>query len=486
MCGIVGIIVKGDNGLTLKQEDSFYQMLYADAVRGYDSTGVIAVEKDGTFHIAKEAVEATFFCPQVKAHEIGRAMYNRGKAFIGHNRKKTVGEIKDETAHPFVIDNTFALVHNGTLYNHKQLANTDIDSEALGVVLKTALETGKKEDLEKTLGDVYGAYATVMYNQKSDEVYFLRNKDRPLCLIDTPDALYFASEGMMASWILVRNGYEYDKFKITNLEPHTLITYNLRTNMKKEEVLVPKKSWPDTKTPHGSKTTISGSGKNTSGVPITSGMVKWFKRKWLGKKISFWVDDYVEKNYPRTIEEGETELLMFARSEDIPQTHSLNMEVNLAKSGLMVNGDESVLFDTRWTGDIDRIEVSDAVEMAVIYLENVKPVISSKNSILLDHKGNKDSFRKSLISKSAEVLRNELVVWRTHLADWQVEMYETAIKNRDMLQDILATGYKVGYDACFEEADKEGVKLEETREDNVVKLIHPTKGIIYESPITVH
>jgi glucosamine 6-phosphate synthetase-like amidotransferase/phosphosugar isomerase protein len=39
MCGIVGMVVKPNNGFSVKTENVFNQLLYADAVRGEDSTG---------------------------------------------------------------------------------------------------------------------------------------------------------------------------------------------------------------------------------------------------------------------------------------------------------------------------------------------------------------------------------------------------------------------------------------------------------------
>jgi glucosamine 6-phosphate synthetase-like amidotransferase/phosphosugar isomerase protein len=86
MCGIVGFVSKKTNGPSKKEEDSFYEMLYTDALRGWDSTGVVAVENTTTFHIAKEACEATFFNDQFRISSAGKDFWARGKAIIGHNR----------------------------------------------------------------------------------------------------------------------------------------------------------------------------------------------------------------------------------------------------------------------------------------------------------------------------------------------------------------------------------------------------------------
>jgi len=121
ICGIVGVVIKANNGLTKRIEDSFYNLLFVDTLRGDDSTGIIAVEKDTTFHIMKEASEAAWFIPQAQYSKVGKGMWTTGKALIGHNRKGTMGKVEDENAHPFVVDDDFAMVHNGTLTKSQNL-----------------------------------------------------------------------------------------------------------------------------------------------------------------------------------------------------------------------------------------------------------------------------------------------------------------------------------------------------------------------------
>lgn len=460
-------------------------MLYADALRGFDSTGVIAVDRDGSYSIMKEAVEATWFGPQLQASPVGRKMYQTGKAFIGHNRKKTVGTIKDETAHPFVVDNTFAMVHNGTLYNHKTLADTDVDSQALTAVFKQAFDLEEPlKAMEETLGKVNGAYAVAMYDQKRDKVMFLRNKERPLFLIETPNAWYFCSEGMMGTWILTRNDYKYADLKVSLIPEHTLVTYDLVKNTMHEDVLVPKKALSPT--PH----TVAGIGK-ASGGKMSKSAFKFFKRNWLGRRISFWVDDYVEANYPLTEEQGETEMLLFARCEEILQMHSIASQCDIKKCGLDSAQD---IFDTRWTSTIEDIEYHDKTESVTIYCALSKPVLPSRGA---GHGGNKEheipvgvnrtQFEASLKPKSLAVLEREYNTYKVHLQPWQCDCYEVAIKERSLsVADLLKNYHKLGYDAVFDEAKKEGIKLIEERKDGKVTLTHPTKGLVYEAPIVVH
>lgn len=486
MCGIVGVIARHDGGLVTQTENCFFELLYADAVRGYDATGAICVEKDGGFHIAKEAAEATWFIPQLKGGPIGRSMWNSGRAYIGHNRKKTVGGSDDASAHPFVIEDTFAMVHNGTLLNHKALADTDIDSQALATVFKKALEQENwKEALEETLGRVWGAYATVMYDQKKELIHFLRNKERPLWIIEADNAWYFASEVMMANWVLNRNGYAYDKLKIEALPTKTLVTFDCVKKTWSKEVLVPKKPTPKPLMigmASGIQTVMNG------GAKVSKQVLKFFRRKNLGTRISFWVDDYVEVNCPKTIEaDGETQVLVFAMCDEIKQTHTLTATIDLKPLGLSTKED---IFDHRWSGIIDTVELNDGTGSLLITVTGCKPVIPSKglthsNEPSLDQV--KELFTTVTQKKSLATLRKELAGFEDHLSDWQKELYIALIKQReDELGELLKVGYDAGYDACFEEAEREGIKLIESTENGKRVLTHPTKGVVYESPVALH
>jgi hypothetical protein len=68
-------------------------------------------------------------------------------------------------------------------------------------------------------------------------------------------------------------------------------------------------------------------------------------------------------------------------------------------------------------------------------------------------------------------------------------VYEEAIVTRKReVASLERQSRKLGYDACHEEAEQEGVKLREERDYKLgkLRLIHPDKGLIYEAPITVH
>lgn len=227
MCGIVGLIPKPLNGLSWTDQKIFDQMLFANLLRGSDSTGVIGVMSDGDFGIMKEASDSYFFAGSFAESDLYKRLYSSGRAVIGHNRAKTIGENKDENAHPFVIDGTFAMVHNGTLRNHKALFDTEVDSEALARLFKEAMDQEDwQKALEDAIGRVSGAFAVIWYDQKRQQLCLLRNSERPLGFCDTPDSILIASELGLANWIGTRNGKACKDFK--SCAVHTLYTFDMK------------------------------------------------------------------------------------------------------------------------------------------------------------------------------------------------------------------------------------------------------------------
>lgn len=201
MCGIVGVISKSYNGLTIKEKDIFHELLYIDALRGEDSTGVMAVDNDGNLDLAKEAQPAGYYQTAPEYHELLKGSVRSGAALIGHNRKATKGNIVDENAHPFVVDDRIVLVHNGTLYgDHKSIADTEVDSHAIAHLIHE-----KGDDVEAALRELNGAYALVWYDVQNRTMNFVRNSQRPLTYVETHSGWFWASEGGMLAWILNRN-----------------------------------------------------------------------------------------------------------------------------------------------------------------------------------------------------------------------------------------------------------------------------------------
>jgi len=337
MCGIVGVIPKSTHGFDKKTEDSFYQMLYCDTLRGDDSTGVILVENTAGFGIMKEGWSAPYVIDNIQASDLGKAMWSRGKALIGHNRKKTIGAVSDATSHPFVVKGEFAMVHNGTLNNHKELADTLVDSEALAIHLEPHLNgIWNLENFEEAIGKVRGAYAIAAYSQFNHSVYLLRNDQRPLSFVDTPEGFFWASEIGMLYWILGRNGVTLKGHEPVIVKENSLYRIDLDTN--KVEVIgyVPKKATPVAHSATGTK--VNGSSQLAMEVMQGSGIgnnrmsknaFKTVKRRWMGQYTDFWADDFIEKEFPKTIAQGASDVLLMGDIDDFKFDHVVSAEFDL-------------------------------------------------------------------------------------------------------------------------------------------------------------
>lgn len=194
MCGLVSVIIK-DNTRVMNKEmvEVFKQMLYADALRGWDSTGVLCVKGNDDTKVIKEACSAGPFFFRNK--DVDWAFQNR--ALLGHNRWATRGSVTAENAHPFT-EGDITLAHNGTLRYHRNLANVDVDSHA---ICHSINKIGAKETLEK----LDGAYALTWYDAKDQTIYATRNTERPLHIVETDDLFILVSEKGLAQWILGRN-----------------------------------------------------------------------------------------------------------------------------------------------------------------------------------------------------------------------------------------------------------------------------------------
>lgn len=231
MCGIVGMVSKNQTGFTKQDQDIFRTLLYVDAVRGEDSTGIFGVNKYGNLEFLKSATDPTTFLKTKSYKDFDDKIYSKFKMVVGHNRKATFGTIKDENAHPFVEGNV-ALVHNGTLFNHKNsLKDVEVDSHA---ICHSIAEHGYKETFKK----INGAFAISWYDAESKTLSLVRNKERPLSIFETPTTWYFASENLMLYWVLLRHGIAFELIKKFDLEPNEINFFSLEdTSIRHTEVL---------------------------------------------------------------------------------------------------------------------------------------------------------------------------------------------------------------------------------------------------------
>ena len=179
MCGIIGIIGKGDN--TIRHLlDGLKRLEY----RGYDSAGIATLRPsdDGKMQIERRRAEG-------KLHHLEKLIADNpleGTLGIGHTRWATHGAPTVNNAHPHGNDRV-VLVHNGIIENFHELRielgdkvrfESDTDTEVIVHLLNDYLEQklSPKEALHKVLNRLEGAFAlVVLFADEPDRIYGARH-----------------------------------------------------------------------------------------------------------------------------------------------------------------------------------------------------------------------------------------------------------------------------------------------------------------------
>jgi predicted glutamine amidotransferase len=195
MCGLVGMAGYLE---PFKHKNVMKDMLFLNALRGRDSTGLSCVSRDKFVTTRKMTVPSYEF---IEYPVVDKAMKFGDQVWMGHSRYKTTGEVNRQNAHPFEVLDDEGLIllvgaHNGTLNNKwavEQMAGGgkfDTDSEALFNALV------EQDDFKAAINGFEGAWSLTFYDPTANSLHFCRNKERPLCFAWSKDrkVLLWASE----------------------------------------------------------------------------------------------------------------------------------------------------------------------------------------------------------------------------------------------------------------------------------------------------
>ena len=217
MCGIVGVVAKAKIGMFKVEVDLFKQLLLVDQVRGTDGTGVI-FDIDKGIKYLKAPFGAGGFLSQDNFKHAMDEVAKKGHFIIGHNRAATKGEKVWANTHPF-NEGAITLVHNGTLWSHKNLDDkVAVDSHAICSHMAI-------NGAEATLKEIDGAFALVWVDELNNTINMARNYERPLHLVETEKVWIISSELGLGLWMADRHNQ-----KVVNsfqLETETLYTFDI-------------------------------------------------------------------------------------------------------------------------------------------------------------------------------------------------------------------------------------------------------------------
>ena len=244
MCGIIGIttatdhagrgsdVRRGDGGGSHRVLEVLLEGLALLEYRGYDSAGLALVGPgagDGMWR-ARAANGTRSLDDLAKRAESSPRGATAG---VGHTRWATHGRPTEENAHPHVdCSGRMALVHNGIIENHIELADeliaeghhleSETDTEVLAHLVESRLAAdpgaGLTGAVRAALGRVRGAFALAVVHADQPDLIVASRRVSPLLMGVADDAAFLASD-IPAILGLTRDFFVLEDDEIAELRP---------------------------------------------------------------------------------------------------------------------------------------------------------------------------------------------------------------------------------------------------------------------------
>lgn len=182
MCGIVGVVARRDCSEILLE--GLRRLEY----RGYDSAGFALIDRSGnlTSHKCLGRVAA------LEAAQLAEPI--QGGTGIAHTRWATHGEPSVINAHPHIVNNRIAVVHNGIIENHGMLRDgllsegiecvSATDTEVVAHLIAQAVRSadGLLAAVQAVLPRLEGAYALAIVDRAAPDTIVVARQGSPLVL----------------------------------------------------------------------------------------------------------------------------------------------------------------------------------------------------------------------------------------------------------------------------------------------------------------
>ena len=198
MCGIVGGVTNKD--ITSLLLEGLNRLEY----RGYDSSGLIVLSKNNSFHRARSVGKVQNLEDNLKIREDKIS----GNIGIAHTRWATHGEPSVSNAHPHISMNSVSLVHNGIIENYIDLKNDQISkgysfsSETDTEVIAHAIDYAMKScstlisSVQLAIKSFSGSYGLGVISSKYPNQVIAARKGSPLVIGVGKNGNYIASDQM--------------------------------------------------------------------------------------------------------------------------------------------------------------------------------------------------------------------------------------------------------------------------------------------------
>jgi glucosamine--fructose-6-phosphate aminotransferase (isomerizing) len=205
MCGIVGVIGKGDVAPVILE--SLRRLEY----RGYDSAG-IATLVGGSINRRRATGKLNALAGELDSEPL------TGTIGIGHTRWATHGAATTNNAHPHATERV-AVVHNGIIENFKELREelegkgsaftSETDTEVIAHLITGYLDMGKspKDAVAATLGRLEGAFALAIIFKGEDDLMIGAREGSPLAIGYGDGEMYLGSDAFALAPMTNRVAY---------------------------------------------------------------------------------------------------------------------------------------------------------------------------------------------------------------------------------------------------------------------------------------
>ncbi len=197
MCGIIAYTGEEDAAPIL------FEGLKRLEYRGYDSAGIITINKSGEFELKKQVGRVQDIHNDLNLLDLS------GNIGIAHTRWATHGGVTQNNAHPHVSNNSrIAVIHNGIVENYKELRSllsskgfhfeSDTDTEVIPNLVEYWMDSKHLNFLDatmKTLQSLEGNFAVVIIERDKRTIIGAKNGS-PLVLGvgDRKKELFLASD----------------------------------------------------------------------------------------------------------------------------------------------------------------------------------------------------------------------------------------------------------------------------------------------------
>ena len=233
MCALFGFLDYGKKISFLTKKKLIRELSVAAESRGTDATGIAYVKNK----------ELTIFKKAKPAHKLSLYFPNDTVCVMGHTRMATQGSEKfNANNHPFLgcADKSFALAHNGVLYNDtilkrtENLPSTEIETDSYAAVqLIEKSQTLDFESIKDMAETVMGSFMFTILDE-DNTLYFVKGSN-PIYLIHFEDLgiFVYGSTKEIVQTAIMKTVLKYSKGNVINLAEGNILSISKNGEMTK-------------------------------------------------------------------------------------------------------------------------------------------------------------------------------------------------------------------------------------------------------------